>query len=240
MWNRPGGTRPLEFSEIVGNGVQEPPIPVFRFRGAWQGAGVSLELRQQGSVVSGCYDTGGEMTGTVTGNLLYATGIVPGSKQRSAFILGVAADGTLRGVRSTGGSPFRLYTAPKSTAGAPGRCAPPPATLGCGSVIHGVAFDVESATIRPESTPVLAALYEGLKGDTRAVVIEAHTSGEGTANDNLTLSDRRAHVVVADLVRRGLAASRLQAAGAGGARPLASNDDENGRALNRRLEVTCH
>ncbi len=236
----PAGDASLEFSEIIGNGTQETPNPVYRFRGGWQGTGVSLELRQDGSVVSGCYDTGGELKGTVTGNILRATGVVSATRVRSAFILGVAADGTLRGVRSTNGAPFRLYTAPKSTAGTAAKCAPPPATLGCGSVLHGVVFDFDSAILRPESTPVLAALFEGLKTDARAsILIEGHTSNEGAAEYNLGLSQRRAQAVVADLMGRGIGAQRLRASGAGESRPIAGNDDENGRALNRRVEVTC-
>jgi outer membrane protein OmpA-like peptidoglycan-associated protein len=54
-----------------------------------------------------------------------------------------------------------------------------------------------------------------------------------------TLQERRASAVVSDLVRRGLAASRLSAAGIGEARPLASNNDESGRAMNRRVEIRC-
>ncbi len=234
------GDAALEFSEIVGNGTQDTPSPVYRFRGGWQGAGVSVELRQDGSVVSGCYDTGGDLQGTVTGNILRATGVVSATKVRSAFVLGVAADGTLRGVRSTNGAPFRLYTAPKSAAGTAARCAPPPAILGCGSVIHGIAFDFDSATLRLESAPVLAALFDGLKTDARAsILIEGHTSNEGAADYNLALSERRAQAVVADLAQRGIAARRLRSSGAGESRPFASNDDENGRALNRRVEVTC-
>jgi hypothetical protein len=43
----------------------------------------------------------------------------------------------------------------------------------------------------------------------------------------------------ADLSKRGIAAARLAAAGVGETRPIASNNDENGRAMNRRVEVVC-
>jgi outer membrane protein OmpA-like peptidoglycan-associated protein len=45
--------------------------------------------------------------------------------------------------------------------------------------------------------------------------------------------------VVADLARRGIAVGRLVAVGVGEVRPIASNIDENGRSLNRRVEVVC-
>jgi OOP family OmpA-OmpF porin len=107
-------------------------------------------------------------------------------------------------------------------------------------VIHGITFDFDAAAIRPDSEAVLAALYDGLRSDKSAsIVIEGHTSGEGTNEYNQGLSERRARAVVADLVRRGLAASRIGAFGAGETRPIASNNDETGRAMNRRVEVRC-
>lgn len=62
---------------------------------------------------------------------------------------------------------------------------------------------------------------------------------EGTDAYNQGLSERRAQAVVADLARRGLPASRVRAAGIGEARPIAGNNDENGRSMNRRVEVHC-
>lgn len=110
----------------------------------------------------------------------------------------------------------------------------------CGAIIHGIHFDVNAAVIRPEAVPVLATLFDGLKADqSTAISIEGHTSSEGTTAYNQPLSERRAQAVVADLTQRGIAASRLSALGIGEARPIASNNDENGRSLNRRVEVHC-
>ena len=115
---------------------------------------------------------------------------------------------------------------------------PPPPAIRCRSVVHGINFGYDSADIRPESEPVLAKLFEELRGDKSAsIVIEGHTSGEGTNEYNL--SERRAQSVVRDLVRRGLDSRRLTSAGAGEARPIATNDDESGRSMNRRVEVRC-
>ena len=88
---------------------------------------------------------------------------------------------------------------------------------------------------------MLDALYEGLRTDSsRAIVIEGHTSGEGADDYNLRLSERRAEAVVGDLVRRGLPQGRLRGTGAGERRPIAANNDESGRSLNRRVEIKCH
>lgn len=231
----------LEFSEIVGNGTQEAAAPAEVFGGAWRGTGVRLELKQNGPVVSGCYDSNGELAGTVTGNLLRATGRDRASGVPSVFVLGVTETGAIRGVRSTNGAPFRLYEAPPAAAGTAAVCkdAPPPA-LGCGSVIHGIRFAFDSAALQPDSDPVLAELYRGLRADPSAsIVIEGHTSSEGATDYNQGLSERRAAAVRADLVRRGLAAERLRAVGVGETRPIAPNDDESGRSVNRRVEIHC-
>lgn len=231
----------LEFSEIIGNGSQETVAMVDHFAGSWQGRGVRLDLAQEGPVVVGCYDTGGDLRGTVSGNLLRATGVDRSTRVPSAFILSVVDGGVIRGVRSTNGAPFRLYEGPRAAAGPVAGCtAPPQPTLGCGSVVHGVTFDFDSATLRAESEPVLTELFSGLQAETSASVgIEGHTSSEGAEAYNQELSQRRAQAVVDDLVRRGLPTSRLTAVGVGEARPIASNDDETGRSLNRRVEIVC-
>jgi len=229
----------LEFSEIIGNGRQELPAMRAGFQGIWKGRGVLIELRQDGPVVSGCYDRGGQLAGTVTGNVLRATGFAQANRVPSAFILGLAGDGSLRGVRSTNGGPFAVVNA-DTAAGTSPTCPQPPPPLGCGAVIHGITFDFDSAALRADSVPILASLYDGLRADKSAtVVIEGHTSDEGTDDYNLRLSQRRAQAVVDDLSTRGIVKSRLQAVGIGEARPMLSNADESGRALNRRVEVHC-
>ena len=231
----------FEFSEIIGNGTQEVPELVDHFTGIWAPRGPPIELIQEGATVTGCYDRKSELEGTVTGNILRAGGIAPDDSVASLFILSVLADGTMRGVRSTNGAPFRLYTGPPAPEGMTTGCsAIPPPALGCGSVIHGINFDFDSATIRPDSEPVLADLFAGLQADAAAtIVIEGHTSSEGSDAYNQALSERRAQAVVEDLVRRGLDRNRIRAVGRGEADPIASNDDESGRSLNRRVEVEC-
>ena len=231
----------LEFSEIIGNGTQESPPLAQTFTGAWRGRGVQLETKQQGPVVSGCYDRDGDLNGTVSGNILRATGVGRGDHVRSAFVLSVADDGSVRGVRSTNGAPFRLYTAPAVPIGKGSSCPTPPApALGCGSIIHGIQFAFDSAEIRQGSATLLDELFKGLQSDSsKSIVIEGHTSSEGSEAYNQSLSERRARAVVDDLVRRGLAASHIRAAGLGEGRPIATNSDESGRSINRRVEVRC-
>jgi outer membrane protein OmpA-like peptidoglycan-associated protein len=231
----------FEFSEIIGHGTQEVPPLATHFAGIWRTQANRVRLVQNGPVVSGCYDSAGDLKGTVTGNILRATGIDRGDKTRSAFVLSVAADGGLQGVRSTNGSPFRLYTLAAAPAGTRVDCGePPPPALGCGSIIHSILFVFDSAEILPASSAVLDVLFRGLQSDSSVrIAIEGHTSSEGTDDYNERLSQRRAQSVVAELVRRGLPSQRLTAMGVGERRPIATNNDESGRSLNRRVEVTC-
>lgn len=231
----------FEFSEIVGNGTQETAQMATHFDGVWRTQANRVRLAQKGPVVSGCYDSDGDLKGTVTGNMLRATGIDRRDKTPSAFLLSITEDGGLRGVRSTNGGPFRLWTlaaAPPSMRVDCGDPAPP--ALGCGSIIHSITFEFDSAEILPASAAVLAELFAGLQRDASTrIVIEGHTSSEGTDDYNERLSERRAQAVVADLVKRGLSSQRLTAAGIGERRPIATNNDESGRSLNRRVEVKC-
>ena len=136
----------------------------------------ACQLRQDGAVVSGCYDQDGDLTGTVTGNVLKALGVDRSDRVPSAFILSVRADGTLLGVRSSNRAPFVVYAGDCAPAGSGPPCPPPPpAVLGCGAVIHGINFDFDSATIRPDSEPVLSSCSR----DSAAIEV-APSSSKGT------------------------------------------------------------
>ena len=231
----------FEFSEIIGHGVQAAVPLSEAFSGKWKGRGVLLELKQDGVRVTGCYDGVGDLAGTVDGNLVRATGTSRKGAIPSAFVLTVGADGGIFGVRSTNGAPFRLYTgdaAPKLKT----ECsAQPVQQLGCGSIIHGIAFDFDSAAIRPESKPLLDALFAGLQASTTsALTVVGHTSSEGSDAYNDDLSRRRAESVVTAMVARGIDPARMSAEGRGEQQPITDNTTETGRSMNRRVEIACH
>ncbi|MCP5114890.1 MAG: OmpA family protein [bacterium] len=230
----------FEFSELIGVGSQEPVELANHFTGIWKPRGAPIELKQDGPAVTGCYDGESELTGTVTGNILRATGINRAGNP-SAFVLSVTPGGELRGVRSTQSGPFRLYTGPTAPPGTTTKCSEiPEPKIGCGSIVHGINFSYNSADIRADAGPVLALLFEGLQADADAsIVIEGHTSSEGADDYNQSLSERRAQSVVEDLVRKGIDRGRIRAVGKGEAEPIAPNSDESGRSINRRVEVDC-
>ena len=70
------------------------------------------------------------------------------------------------------------------------------------------------------------------------IAIDGHTDSTGSASHNQTLSEARAASVRDYFVSKGIAASRLTARGFGGTRPVASNETAEGRAKNRRVELT--
>ncbi len=228
----------FEFSELIGNGVQQEPELSLRFNGVWTGRGVKIELAQDAGVVNGCYDGDGRLAGTVEGKVLRALGRNDAGIA-SQFVLIATEDGALRGLRSTNGAPFKPYEG--ETTGKAATClSPAPPRLGCGSILHGIGFDYDSDVIRPGSRALVASLFEGLKGaGGTAIEIVGHSSSEGSADYNRDLSARRAQSVVAALIALGLDPTVISAAGRGEDEPIASNEDEAGRALNRRVEVRC-
>src|SRR6056297_1111521 len=228
----------FEFSELIGEGTQRDAELATDFGGIWKGRGVKLELAQEGAVVSGCYDANGRLNGTVEGRVLRALGH-DAAGIPSQFILIATQDGTLRGLRSANGAPFKPYDG--AVVDGPPVCpAPEPPVLGCGSVIHGIGFDYDSAAIRPASAPLIERLHAGLAGESAArIEIVGHASSEGAAAYNRDLSQRRAESVVAALVALRLDGGLLSATGRGEDETIASNDDEAGRSLNRRVEVRC-
>ncbi len=99
-------------------------------------------------------------------------------------------------------------------------------------------FDFGKATLRPEAAPVVAQVLGLMKSDPALrLSIEGHTDNLGSAPLNQTLSRDRAAALVAALIAQGIAPARLQSAGYGLDRPMATNDTSDGRARNRRVEL---
>jgi fimbrial isopeptide formation D2 family protein len=101
-----------------------------------------------------------------------------------------------------------------------------------------VYFDFDKATIQPRSFPLLDQVARVLleHPEIVAVTIEGHTDARGSAEYNRDLSQRRAEAVRDYFVQKGVASERMKALGFGEDRPLRSNDTDEGRAANRRVE----
>jgi outer membrane protein OmpA-like peptidoglycan-associated protein len=103
-----------------------------------------------------------------------------------------------------------------------------------------VFFDFEQATIKPESFPLLNALAKTMKENPqiKKVRVDGHTDSVGADDFNLNLSQRRAAAVVDYMIAQGVEAERLASEGFGKSKPIADNATEEGRAKNRRVELT--
>ena len=106
-------------------------------------------------------------------------------------------------------------------------------------VVNGILFDTGKADVKPESAAALQEVAKLLKGNGKLkVYVVGHTDNVGVLAANIDLSKRRAAAVVLSLTTQyGVAAAQLQSFGAGPYSPVASNHSEDGRALNRRVEL---
>jgi outer membrane protein OmpA-like peptidoglycan-associated protein len=105
-------------------------------------------------------------------------------------------------------------------------------------ILDHILFFVDTAEIKPESHGILDEVTATLLDHPQIlkVRVEGHTDSDGTDEYNFDLSDRRAAAVVTYLVEQGVEADRLTSAGLGESRPVDTNETEEGRQNNRRVE----
>ena len=104
--------------------------------------------------------------------------------------------------------------------------------------LYNIYFETDSFRILPVSEPELDKLILLLKNNPNIEVeIQGHTDNTGRPERNLVLSEKRAKSVVDFLISNGIQANRLQFKGFGESRPVASNETEEGRNLNRRTTI---
>jgi OOP family OmpA-OmpF porin len=119
---------------------------------------------------------------------------------------------------------------------------PPPARVEVRSdkieIKEKIQFEYNKAVILPASFSLLDEIADVFKKNPhlKKVSIEGHASAEGDPKHNLKLSDERANAVRKYLVDKGIDAGRLTAKGFGAKRPIASNDTDEGKEKNRRVE----
>ncbi|MBS2017293.1 MAG: OmpA family protein [Deltaproteobacteria bacterium] len=142
------------------------------------------------------------------------------------------------------GIPDTVDACPKE----PGGKSPDPKKNGCPSfikvegnvvrILQQVHFQTASDVILPDSFPMLQEITMLLKSNKgiKRMSIEGHTDNRGAAEMNKTLSQRRANSVMAWLTQHGIEADRLEAHGYGLEKPIDTNDTDQGRAANRRVE----
>lgn len=109
------------------------------------------------------------------------------------------------------------------------------------AAVYGIYFDTDSAVLKPESEAALKGIADLLKADgALKLYIVGHTDMAGKLDYNMDLSARRAQAVVDALVgKHGVAGGRLTARGVGPLCPVGTNAIEDGRKLNRRVELVA-
>jgi OOP family OmpA-OmpF porin len=105
--------------------------------------------------------------------------------------------------------------------------------------VYGIHFDFNKATVKPESDTTLKEIAKLLKQNPNLnLYVVGHTDSVGNIDYNMQLSNARAEAVVKTLITKyGVSQNRLDSYGVGPLAPVASNETEEGRALNRRVEL---
>jgi outer membrane protein OmpA-like peptidoglycan-associated protein len=105
--------------------------------------------------------------------------------------------------------------------------------------LYGIYFDFDSDQLKPESDPALEEIAKVLSADKSLnIYVVGHTDNKGLLDYNKSLSDRRAAAVVRNLIStHGIASKRMTPIGVGPAAPLSTNKTDEGRSLNRRVEL---
>lgn len=103
---------------------------------------------------------------------------------------------------------------------------------------RNIQFEFDSQVLKTDSYAVLDQISREMKKDPAVkFLIDGHASIEGSAAHNMALSVDRANAVKLYLVNSGIKSDNLITKGYGATKPTATNDNESGRALNRRVEI---
>jgi outer membrane protein OmpA-like peptidoglycan-associated protein len=112
-----------------------------------------------------------------------------------------------------------------------------PVEIGQSIRLNNIFFDFAKATLTPESSHELDRILTYFqKFPDLKIEISGHTDAIGTDTENQKLSEERANSVRAYLIRKGVPIDKIEAVGYGETVPVASNDTDEGRQLNRRVE----
>lgn len=186
-------------------------------------AGCALNKKSQGAIIGGA---AGGVVGGIVGNQT-------GSTTRGA-IIGAVVGGTIGAVIG-----HQMDQQAKELAqNIPGAVV---ARVGEGITVtfaSGLLYDFDSDVIRATAADNLRSLAASLsKYPNTDLLIVGHTDAVGTGTYNQSLSERRAAAAMNYLTSQGVSSGRLQAVGRGETEPIASNETEAGRQLNRRVEI---
>jgi len=237
----------MEF-RAFGERLTHNPSPAVT--GTYDADGTLFHLKQTGVTVTGCYTNGKKpLEGGIEGRLLRFTWDAEEETGPAIALFGgkYMFVGRWQANSAVTEHPVMNALEAKKISDDPGSCPAwkaPQDQIGTelkqtGRVrLYGINFDSDSDVIRDESKPTLDQVVAALKGSADLkITIEGHTDSTSTAEHNQQLSQRRANAVKQYLVTAGIDTARLDAAGFGATKPVATNDTPLGRAANRRVEL---
>ena len=107
-------------------------------------------------------------------------------------------------------------------------------------VVYDITFDVNKATIKPESMKEINRIKALMdENPSLKYEVQGHTDSTGNPESNQKLSEKRAQAIVDKMVELGVSPNRLKAVGKGETSPIGDNNTEAGRAKNRRVEFVA-
>jgi outer membrane protein OmpA-like peptidoglycan-associated protein len=236
-----------ELAEVDLFGARVGRVPTPNIAGTYQLNSFATRIVQDGDRIDGCYDSHGGpayLWGTISGHVVEATYDEQGTRGAATFQVRNGLTGVWF---HANGSLANTWSGPRiaDSSTNPACKLQPQRHIGerlehDGKVVlYGIRFAVDSATPLPESTADLENLAAALAAKpTLRVEIAGHTDASAGDTYNNDLSERRARAIIAWLAGKGIATARLVAKGYGRSRPVADNTTAQGRALNRRVEVT--
>lgn len=188
------------------------------------------ETGQQGMTRAG----GGALAGAGAGALLGA--ILGGSNNRAAVLIGTGVGAIAGG--SVGSYMDRQERELRARTAGTGIEVQRQGDEIALKLPSGISFDFNSAAVRPEFRPALDTVAQTLVSFPSTFVdVKGHTDSIGSAAVNQRLSEQRAIAVADYLSMHGVQQQRIATRGYGFTMPIASNDTEEGRAQNRRVEI---
>jgi len=239
-----GNAAYTEITELEAYGEPVGPPPTVDVGGVYATDYGPMRIEQDGTNIVGCYGQDRKLFGNRNGRVMQLEWREDHGKRVGTAVMVLSAKGdALTGEWFEHGqlrgewSGQRGTNAPSCTVAPGNPIAERLASTGRIG-LYGIYFASDSASLKPASDKTLNEVLAVLQAQPAlTLVVAGHTDSTSTEAYNLKLSQQRAEAVVAWLVTRGVAASRLTAKGLGKSQPVANNATAAGRALNRRVEL---
>lgn len=228
------------FGDTVGSAVNPS------FTGKFSSSNGPMKLKQDGPLVTGCYPKSvGSIRGGAIGHVFRSEWQQKETKTNGTALMVMNSAGTiLNGVWYADGKMQEQWLGKRDDSLACD-CEPTESSIadrlegGNRAILYGVFFDSDTAELKQESDVTLKELLSIMKKDPQIkILIEGHSDSSNTVEYNQALSKDRAQSVLKWLSAYNISEDRMTAKGLSDTKPVADNASAQGRALNRRVEIS--